>query len=209
MLIAASSFLSVFVIVYLYLSYINLKRSYNSKDEQIDSLSKIIINLEYSLNESISDRNILNNNLINLTSELQDTTEKLHQSLLERHKAGKEAIIKAKAVIKGFDGETFAPWIIADGEQALSPRDFRHLGDPIDYIIFDGVNDVHGNRQDDISRIILLDIKTGHSDLTKVQRRIRDAVINGKVEFAVFNPQDNTFKTYQNIFLSKQSESND
>ena len=53
------------------------------------------------------------------------------------------------------------------------PSNFRFLGTPIDGVQFD----------DD--RVILVEFKTGNSQLSKVQRHIRDLVNDGKVDFEV------------------------
>ena len=53
------------------------------------------------------------------------------------------------------------------------PQRFRFLGSPIDGVQF----------EDD--RIVLVEFKTGNSQLTTAQRRVRDLVSNGQVEFEV------------------------
>ena len=53
------------------------------------------------------------------------------------------------------------------------------LGMPIDYIVFDGLND--GN----IREIIFLEVKTGKSSLTSRQKSIREVVDDGKVKYEV------------------------
>jgi len=55
------------------------------------------------------------------------------------------------------------------------------MGQPIDYIVFDWDEDSDKNRTD--GRIVMLDVKSGKSQLTKKQRRIRDLVKAGKVEW--------------------------
>ena len=53
------------------------------------------------------------------------------------------------------------------------PSNFRFLGTPIDGVQF----------EDD--RVILVEFKTGNSQLSKRQRHIRDLVDDGKVDFEV------------------------
>lgn len=103
-----------------------------------------------------------------------------------------DAVQRAKVVNKGFDGETFSPFLI----QEWSAKDFRHIGDPIDYMVFIGAEDVRSNLQSELDGIVLLEVKTGDSDLNKVQRRIRDAVVNGDVEFALYNADDKTIRIW-------------
>ena len=102
----------------------------------------------------------------------------------EKPKIRKETLKKSERVARGFTIENFAPFL----QKKYSPTDFRHLGDPIDYVIYDGLTDIHQGVADEIKEIIFLDIKTGQSRLNKGQRRIRDAVNSGKVSFKVYNP---------------------
>ena len=102
----------------------------------------------------------------------------------EKQKIRKETLKKSERVARGFTVENFAPYL----QEKYSPTDFRHLGDPVDYIVYDGLTDVHQGVSDEIKEVILLDIKTGQSRLNKAQRRIRDAVDSGKVSFQVYNP---------------------
>lgn len=95
-----------------------------------------------------------------------------------------DALKKSKAVHKGFLGENFAP-MLAD----LPAKDFRHLGDPVDYLVVEGLHALSRGTQDKIDRVVLLDVKTGKASLSKAQRRIRDAIVEGRVAFAVFNPE--------------------
>jgi len=103
-----------------------------------------------------------------------------------------DAVQRAKVVNKGFDGETFSPFLI----QGWSAKDFRHIGDPIDYMVFIGAEDVRSGLQDELDGVVILEVKTGGSDLNKVQRRIRDAVVNGDVEFALYNADDKTIRLW-------------
>lgn len=102
----------------------------------------------------------------------------------EKQKIRKDTLKRSERVARGFTIENFAPFL----QQKYSPTDFRHLGDPVDYVIYDGLTDVHQGVSDEIKEIILLDIKTGQSKLNKAQRRIRDAVDSGKVSFQIYNP---------------------
>lgn len=88
-------------------------------------------------------------------------------------------------VAHGFASENFAP-LLDDHDWNL--KDFRHMGDPIDYLVIPGMNTVHAKgAKADIDEVILLDIKTGKSNLNTVQRRIRDAVVDGRVRFCIYN----------------------
>lgn len=58
--------------------------------------------------------------------------------------------------------------------------DFRALGSPIDGMIF------VGSVQDEVTEIVLMEVKTGNSRLSKKQKQIKDLVKAGKVRFEEF-----------------------
>ncbi len=60
-------------------------------------------------------------------------------------------------------------------------KNWSFMGNPIDYIIFDWRNDKTINLAD--GKVVLLDVKSGKSQLTTKQRRIRDLIQAGKVEW--------------------------
>jgi len=96
----------------------------------------------------------------------------------------KDSLTRSRNIIRGQATEHLSPFMI----KGYSPKDFRFLGNPIDFIIYDGLGEVTDGNRDSIKSIIFLDIKTGNSQLNKVQRRIRDCVLDGRIEFLVFNP---------------------
>ena len=60
-------------------------------------------------------------------------------------------------------------------------KNWTFMGQPIDYIIFDWRNDKTINLAD--GKVVMLDVKSGKSQLTTKQRRIRDLIQAGKVEW--------------------------
>ena len=90
--------------------------------------------------------------------------------------------VGAKAVNIGFILERLAP---AMKGFRFSRNDCRSLFDPIDYVIFEGL-DAKGV----VSRIIFADIKTGGSRLNSVQREIKSAVEHGKVEMETYETEN-------------------
>jgi predicted Holliday junction resolvase-like endonuclease len=59
----------------------------------------------------------------------------------------------------------------------FNPRDARFLGSPVDLIVFDGLAD------DEVRRVVLVEVKTGNAGLTSRERLVRDAVRAGRVEW--------------------------
>lgn len=97
--------------------------------------------------------------------------------------ARKDAINKSRSVLRGQASEHLAPYVI----KGTNPKDYRFMGNPIDYVCFEGLSDILDGKSDYISSIKFIDIKTGKSSLNKSQRRIRDAIKENKVTFEVIN----------------------
>lgn len=100
------------------------------------------------------------------------------QQLIE---AKKRSVNTSRAVLKGKMAEQFAPLF---PEFHYLPSDAKFLGDPVDYVIFDGYTDFRDGdgRAEDIE-VVLIDIKSGGARLTKGQMAIAQAIRDGKVRF--------------------------
>ncbi len=83
-----------------------------------------------------------------------------------------DAIGRSQAVIIGKVTEHLAPYMPVF---PYNPKDARFVGSPIDFIVFDGADD------DCIREIVFLEVKSGNSSLNPRQRKIRDAVLAGRV----------------------------
>ena len=97
--------------------------------------------------------------------------------------ARSDALKRSRSVMRGQATEHLAP--LMQSEWAY--KDLRFIGNPIDYLICAGSSAISDGEQDTIDEVVLLDIKTGKSNLSKVQRRVRDAVKEGRVCFATYN----------------------
>ena len=75
---------------------------------------------------------------------------------------------RGDAVRRGFTTEQ---WLPLTESYPWDPRNFRFLGAPIDGVQF----------EDD--RVVLVEFKSGRSRLSEKQRRIRELVQSGRVEF--------------------------
>ena len=153
--------------------------------DQFESLAKvnetIVSDLEAEINKSAS-LEMLYQTLKDKVNHQIKEMEATHK--LEIKKARKESVEKSRAVIRGQATEHLAPYVMEN----VNPKDCRFMGNPIDYVVFDGLSDVTDKVAKDIKEIIFVDVKTGKSNLTTVQRRIRDAIKEGRVSFQVVNP---------------------
>lgn len=102
-----------------------------------------------------------------------------HQQALAQ--AQKRSVNTSRAVLKGKMAEQLAP-IMPQFEYL--PSDAKFLGDPVDYVVFDGYTDLRDGegRVEDIE-IVLIDIKSGGARLTKGQVAIAQAIQAGRVRF--------------------------
>lgn len=110
------------------------------------------------------------------------------QQLREQHRSEvthvrRSTVDRSRAVLKGKMAEQMAPLLPGF---TYWPADARFLGDPIDYVVFDGYSACKDNHTDgsDIE-VVILDIKQGKSMLTREQRRVAEAVAAGRVRFEV------------------------
>jgi len=59
----------------------------------------------------------------------------------------------------------------------FNPKDARFIGSPVDFVVFDGLSEGH------IRSVVFVEVKTGRSDLSERERRVRDAVKARRVEW--------------------------
>ncbi len=86
-----------------------------------------------------------------------------------------EAIQQSKAVRRGQAYEQLAPYF---PEFGFNPKDAQFLGKPVDFVVFDGLD------EGDLRRIVFVEVKTGNSTLTPRERSVRDVVRNKRVTWA-------------------------
>ena len=118
---------------------------------------------------------------------IQDYEQKI-QGLSQRYqqdieRARKESVDQSRNTLKGKMAEQMAP--LLPGFKFL-PADSHFLGDPVDYVVFDGythLRDGAGSSED--VEVVILDIKQGQAVLSSCQRAIAKAVEDGRVRFDV------------------------
>lgn len=83
-----------------------------------------------------------------------------------------DAVQRSQAVTVGKVYEQIVPYLPGF---PFNPKDVRFLGTPVDFVVFDGLNDGQ------VRRIVFVEVKTAASDLSTRERRVRDAVRAGRV----------------------------
>ncbi|MDI6806939.1 MAG: Holliday junction resolvase-like protein [Candidatus Aenigmarchaeota archaeon] len=85
----------------------------------------------------------------------------------------KETLEKSRAVLKGKIAEQIVGIL---PEFPYSPADARFIGNPIDYVIFDGYTKIKDESKGKL-RIVFLDVKKGEkAELSKEEKIIKDCV---------------------------------
>ena len=86
----------------------------------------------------------------------------------------KDAVERSRSVTAGKVFEQLTPFL---PHFPYDPRDARFLGSPIDFVVFDGLD------RDRVERVVFVEVKTGTSRLSDRERRVREAVQAGRVEW--------------------------
>ena len=84
----------------------------------------------------------------------------------------KDAIERSSKILSGKALEKLIPFLKNFNH---SPHDVRWIGDPIDLVVFDGSSD------DNPQKITFVEIKSGKSELTEKQKKIKRIIKEGKV----------------------------
>ncbi len=90
--------------------------------------------------------------------------------------ARKDSITRSRSVVSGKVQEHLAP-LFPEFLSQFNPRDARFIGTPLDFVVFDGLDD------GDVRRVVFVEVKTGKATLASRERHVRDAVEAGRVEF--------------------------
>ncbi|MDQ3013745.1 MAG: hypothetical protein M3X11_23950 [Acidobacteriota bacterium] len=125
--------------------------------------------------------------MVNLRREQRDLAEREAQQQLAEWKQKQEqtirqdAIQRSQSVTTGKIVEHLVPFL---PNFNFNPKDARFLGSPVDFVVFDGLND---EDEDHIRNVVFVEVKTGMSALTRRERLVRDAIKAGRVRWVEWN----------------------
>lgn len=161
----------------------------------------LFITLIYLFQQLKKSQSKVENIVKNYEVQLRDIQVK-HQREIE--KARQQSVDTSRRIIKGQIAEQLAP--ILAGFPYL-PSDSHFIGDPIDYIIFNGYSDFKDKRtMNDDFEVVILDIKHNKASLSEGQKAIAKAIESGKVRFEVVRIlEDGTVKTHSWNSASKNN----
>ncbi|HLA23194.1 MAG TPA: Holliday junction resolvase-like protein [Candidatus Nanoarchaeia archaeon] len=97
----------------------------------------------------------------------------------------KDAVTKSRAVLSGQFSEQIAPYL--PGFPFL-PTEVRFLGKPVDFIAFKGID------KKEIDEVVFVEVKTGKSNLSGVEKSLKEAIRKKKVRFEEYRVDENLTK---------------
>lgn len=104
---------------------------------------------------------------------------KLKSSLKEKIRLEREdAVKRSRAVLGGLAAEQVAAFL---PDFPCNPADCRFVGKPVDFIAFPG--SCEGG---EIREILLIEVKSGDSQLSKREKEIRNCVKAGKIRYVEY-----------------------
>lgn len=86
----------------------------------------------------------------------------------------KDAVRRSRAVISGHVTEQLAPYL---PDFPWNPSEARFIGKPVDFLIFKGLEERA------ITEVVFVEVKSGGSHLSPVERSLRDAIRDGRVSW--------------------------
>lgn len=140
----------------------------------------------------------LNRTIQQYETKIQNIQQNHHNSIQQARKTSTDA---SRSVIKGKIAEQLAPFL---PNFNYLPSDARFIGNPIDYIVFNGYTNIKDSSStEEELEIVILDVKTGKASLSKLQIAIANAIKAGRVRFetirieveAKSSPQENNHLT--------------
>lgn len=94
----------------------------------------------------------------------------------------KDAILKSRAVLSGMFSEQLAPYL---PDFNFKPTEVRFMGRPVDFIVFKGMDEKN------IDEVVFVEVKSGKSQLNKVEKSLKKAIENKKVKWEEYRvPED-------------------
>lgn len=131
-----------------------------------------------------------------IKKEYEASFEEWKQEYEERIR--QDAIQKSMATILGRVGEELAPLLVVFNKYGIEPKDIRHIGSPIDYIVFKGLS------EGKVDEILFIEVKTGKTKtLSEKEKEVMRAVDGKKVKFEIIDVNEELEKLKQQITTEK------
>ena len=92
-------------------------------------------------------------------------------------KIREEAIQRSRSVLAGQFSEQLAPYL---PDFPFSPSEARFLGKPIDFLIFNGMD------QKNINEVVFVEVKSGKSGLNAAEKSLKEVITDKKVRWVEY-----------------------
>ena len=97
-----------------------------------------------------------------------------------------DAIKQSRAVLSGQFSEQIAPYL---PDFPYKPTEARFIGKPIDFVVFKGMDEKK------IDEVVFVEVKSGQSNLSSVEKTLRNAVESKKISWHEYKvPEEVTKK---------------
>ena len=96
----------------------------------------------------------------------------LKNSEIREHR--RDAVARSRAILGGQFAEQLSPFLPGFN---YSPNECRFIGKPIDFVVFKGAD---GKK---IEEVVFVEVKSGGSKLSSVEKSLKDAVVEGRVKW--------------------------
>lgn len=110
------------------------------------------------------------------------TKKKLEEKIPEIRE---DAIKHSRAVLSGQFSEQIAPYL---PDFPFKPTEARFIGKPIDFVVFRGMD----NKK--IDEVVFVEVKSGQSQLSKVEKSLKSAVENKNVSWHEYKVAEEVVK---------------
>ena len=92
--------------------------------------------------------------------------------LLPGHR--KDAVERSRAILGGHFSEQLAPYL---PDFKHLPTECRFIGKPVDFLVFKGMD------EKDINEVVFVEVKSGNSKLSPVEKKLKDTIDKKKVRW--------------------------
>lgn len=92
-----------------------------------------------------------------------------------------DAVKRSRAVLNGQISEQLAAFFL---DFPADPTEIRFIGKPVDFIAFSG------SSAGTVDEILFIEVKTGGSALTKIERSLKDAVAQKRIRYCEYRIPD-------------------
>ncbi|MBI3027244.1 hypothetical protein HYY70_03950 [Candidatus Woesearchaeota archaeon] len=96
-----------------------------------------------------------------------------------------DAIKQSRAVLSGQFSEQIAPYL---PNFPFKPTEARFIGKPIDFVVFEGMD---GRK---IDEVVFVEVKSGQSKLSKIQKTLKSAIDNKNVHWHEYKVPEGAVK---------------